>query len=215
MNPTRALDSNRWTCNAENLMRHLLWMALLSMTLTGCISIPEPLSGDFAAEPFPDAVDAPDIGRTLVWGGTLIEARPGERSTCLELLARPLDVQRRPRLGDEAHGRFRACHAAFLDPEIFAAGREVTVVGRLTEFQIDTVGEYSYRFPRLQTETVHLWPERPEFDRRFHDPFWRYHGWPYGGPFWIHYGPRFVPVPVPSAPHSGSAAPRQPVAPVK
>lgn len=196
-------------------MRHLLRIALLSLTLTGCVSVPEPLSGDLAVAPLADEVDESDIGRTLLWGGTLIEARPGESSTCLELLARPLDAQRRPGLGDEAHGRFRACHGGFLDPEIFAAGREVTVVGRLATFEVDSVGEFPYRFPVLRTETVHLWPERLEVDRRFYDPFWRYHGWPYGGPYWIHSGPRFVPVPVPVRPDSGPAAPRQPEKPVE
>jgi outer membrane lipoprotein len=196
-------------------MRNLLCIAFLPVVLAGCISIPEPLSGEFDTIPSPDAANERDVGRTLLWGGTLVEARPGEAATCLELLARPLDSQRRPRLGDETHGRFRACHGEFLDPEIFAAGRELTVVGRLAAFEVDSVGEYSYRFPILRTETVHLWPERPEIDRRYYDPFWRYHGWPYGGPYWIHYGPRFVPVPVPIRPHSGTAVPRQPDAPVE
>lgn len=215
MNSTDTIDSNAQVDHGENLMRHMLWIALVSITLSGCVSIPEPLAGDLAVEPLPDAVSERDIGRTLLWGGTLIEARPGERSTCIEMLARPLDAQRRPKLGDEAHGRFRACHEGFLDPEIFAAGREVTAVGRLTEFQSDTVGDFPYLFPILRTETVHLWPERPEYDRRFHDPLWRYYGWPYGGPYWIHYGPRFVPVPVPSRPHPAPATPRQPDAPTR
>ncbi|NKI33591.1 Slp family lipoprotein [Wenzhouxiangella sp. XN79A] len=202
-----------------DMRRFLTILALVvPLVLSGCVSIPEPLAGDVDPTPLPDAVDQAQLGRTFLWGGTLVVARPGETETCLEILARPLDSQRRPRIGDLTHGRFRACHEGFLDPEIFAEGREVTVVGELREFVTGPVGEYSYRFPRLATDTVHLWPERRPFDDRYYDPFWRYHGWPYwpyGGPYWIHRGPRYVPIAVPTRPHPAPAAPRQPAAPAK
>ncbi len=200
-------------------MRCFLIALALSMTvvLTGCVSIPEPLSGELDMTPLPDQVDRARVGRTLLWGGTLVVARPGEAETCLEILARPLDSQRRPKVGDVAHGRFRACHDRFLDPEIFTEGREVTVVGELTGFETGTVGDYVYRFPRLATETVHLWPVRQPFDGRYYDPFWRYHGWPYwpyGGPYWIHRGPVFVPAhPRPAG--STPVAPSQPAVPAR
>ena len=201
-------------------MRRLLTvLALVSFfALSGCVSIPEPLAGDIDQIPLPDEVTEAQVGRTFLWGGTLVAARPGETETCLEILTRPLDSQRRPTSGDVAHGRFRGCHDAFLDPEIFTDGREVTVVGELVGFETGSVGDYVYRFPRLATDTVHLWPVRQPYDDRYYDPFWRYHGWPYwpyGGPYWIHRGPRFVPVPVPVRPHTGIAAPRQPAAPVE
>jgi outer membrane lipoprotein len=203
------------------MRRSLTVLALLvPVVMTGCVSIPEPLTGEIDQTPLPDQVGDVQVGRTFLWGGTLVAARPGESETCLEILSRPLDAQRRPTLGDVAHGRFRACHDAFLDPEIFADGREVTVVGELVEFETGTVGEFEYRFPRLVTETVHLWPVRQPFDDRYYyDPFWRYHGWPYwpyGGPYWIHRGPRFVPVPAhPRPAPSATAMPRQPAAPAR
>jgi outer membrane lipoprotein len=52
------------------------------------------------------------------------------------------------------------------------------------------VGEYSYRYPRLVAEVVHLWPERVEDYPSYYDPFWYPHPywgyWPYGHyrPWW-------------------------------
>lgn len=172
----------------------LLLTPLLAFALTGCITIPAPLQGEYSELPPPNSVDETDRGQDFRWGGTLIEARPGERVTCLELLARELDRQYRPVPGDKTYGRFRACHDGFLDPEVFAPGREVTVVGQLEDFEDDTVGEYAYRFPRLTTTSVYLWPERVEYidryDYFYYGPGWRHYGWPYwpyGGPYWIGY----------------------------
>lgn len=181
-------------------------LLLFATWLPGCVSIPEPLQGEYVQRPGPDMVEAGHVGQHFRWGGTLIEARPGEETTCIELLSRELDSQYRPLAGDDAFGRFRACHRGFLDPEIFATGREVTVVGTLDGFEDGQVGEFAYRFPVLRTSSVYLWPERIHFDNLYHrDPFWRYHVWPYwpyGGPYWIR-RPVYVPVRV----HARSTAP--------
>ncbi|MBY6203335.1 Slp family lipoprotein [Halomonas denitrificans] len=180
--------------------------------LTGCASIPAPLEGEYAERPAPSATTPTQVGETFRWGGTVVATRPGEAATCLELLARELDRSHRPRESDRGLGRFRACHDGFLDPEIFAPGREVTVIGRLQGFETDSVGDYPYRFPRLETRSVYLWPERVELDERydplFHGPMWRYHAWPYwpyGGPYWIGRHRYFMPYP--ARDHLRSASP--------
>lgn len=177
--------------------------AVAMLGLAGCASIPAPLEGEFAEMPGPSATTPDQVGETFRWGGTLVETRPGESATCLELLARELDRSHRPVESDRALGRFRACHDGFLDPEIFAPGREVTVIGRLQGFESGSVGDYEYRFPRLETRSVYLWPERVELDNRYYDPYfgpaWRYHAWPYwpyAGPYWIGRRPYFVGYPI-------------------
>ncbi|MCA1779279.1 MAG: Slp family lipoprotein [Xanthomonadaceae bacterium] len=79
-----------------------------------------------------------------------------------------------------------------MDPEIFVNGREVTVVGRLESFNTGNVGQFAYRYPVLDAESIHLWPERVEssYYGRGHygssDPYW-----PYYSPFYNRYYPPF------------------------
>lgn len=150
--------------------------------LAGCASIPAPLAGEFA-DFQPDQATDRSVGAEVRWGGSIVDTRPGQSETCIEILARDLDRSLRPTGGDVTHGRFLACRAGFRDPEVFTSGREITVVGRLQGFVDDTIGEYVYRYPRLSAEAIYLWPERP--DVVYADSY-RYHGpwWPYYGPWW-------------------------------
>ena len=84
---------------------------------------------------------------------------------------------------DRSLGRFIACRAGFYDPEVFMAGREITVSGRVEGFETRKVGNYDYRYPRVAAEVVYLWPERRDVDVIV-DPWYRggYYGrgWGWG-----------------------------------
>ncbi len=159
---------------------------LLSLGLTllvGCASVPEPLRGEFT-DVEPDAA----IGATgqVRWGGRIVEVMPMPDTTCIEILGMPLDVRARPLDLDHGTGRFRACKGGFLDPAIFATGRDITVTGSVVGEETRELGEYSYRMPRIAIDEVLLWPERPRIEHvRVHDdPFaWRRGWWPVGPVF--------------------------------
>jgi outer membrane lipoprotein len=122
---------------------------------------------DLARGPFSELAPSdlePDAlqGRRVRWGGEIVDVTPAKRETCLEVLARPLDWQARPRETDESYGRFLACRPGFDDPAVYEAGREVTVVGTVGRPVVGKVGDYDYRYPVVEAEAVHLWPERVE-----------------------------------------------------
>jgi outer membrane lipoprotein len=169
-----------------------LLIAIALTLLTACATIPEALRGDFT-EVTPEA--ALGTNATVRWGGRIIDVWPTGQETCLEILGKPLDARARPRATDREIGRFRACQPDFLDPAVFAAGREVTVTGRITGEETRTLGEYAYRMPKLAIEQLLLWPERAEVQRVvIYDDYW--------GPFFP-YPPRIIVVPRP-VPQSGA-----------
>lgn len=146
--------------------------------LAGCAGTPEPLRGDFPPL-VPAAADADDIGTEVRWGGRVLDVTPQQDRTCMEILSLRLDKASRPREDGEAGRRFLACKDDFVEPAAFPEGRLVTVVGSLTGFETRPVGEYDYRFARLQAHTIYLWAERdpdPFHDPYpgFYDPFWRH-----------------------------------------
>lgn len=182
----------------------LLAAALL---LGACATAPQPLRGDFTEVSLQDA--ARHDGTRVRWGGEIIATEPAASSTCIYALAFPLSAEARPRLDKDSPGRFVACRSGFYDPEIFAKGRQITVVGRLDGSVSAKVGAYDYRYPRIAADTIHLWPplrpvrSGPRYDPLLYDPFW---GPAWRSPWWYQPAPVIIvpqPAPQPQGP-SGS-----------
>ncbi len=153
-----------------------------AFVLAGCATAPAPLRGDYAPLTPADAASTAAVGASVRWGGTIAAVEPRRDSTCLQIVGRDLGSLARPRSDDSTTGRFLACRAGFYDPQVFATGREVTVVGRIDGMETRLIGEYEYRHPRVAADVIYLWPPRQEVDPRWRDP------WYYPYPYW--YGPR-------------------------
>lgn len=174
-------------------MSRLIPLLAITALVSACATVPDPLAGEFS-EVTPDQARQEGLsGQAVRWGGEIVEVRPLADRTCLEILSRKLGRSARPTGGDAGMGRFIACKSGFIDPAEFAQGREVTVAGRLAGLDTGSIGEFEYRFPRVEARSVYLWPERRDYDdrRRYHGPypyfydpfFWPY---PYRHPFWYH-----------------------------
>ncbi len=142
--------------------------------LAGCASVPQPLRGEFSATQPGAAIGTTDSVR---WGGRVIEVLSTNDESCVEVVGLPLDRSARPLDNDDEIGRFRACKPGFLDPAIFAPGREVTVTGRVDGEVTRQLGEYTYRMPRVVADSVLLWPERIDAVHVHQDPFYWGPGW--------------------------------------
>ena len=131
-----------------------------------------------------EAQNGVGIGERVRWGGTISTVAVGQDETCLQIVARPLDERARPRLVDRSDGRFWACREGFLDPEIYARGRSVTVVGRLTEVREGIIGERPYRFPVVRVEELVLWPRSGPTQVPYITPVWYWWDpWFWGPPY--------------------------------
>lgn len=125
------------------------------------------------------------------WGGTIARVDNREATTELEIVARELGRDGRPRQGDQSAGRFIARAPGFLDPAVYSDGRQVTVVGNVLGETTARIGEHKYRYPVVKAETVHLWeplrepPDRYGYHDPFYDPFWHpWRPWPYYYPYY-------------------------------
>jgi len=142
--------------------------------LSACMRPPVPLDGDFSATTVEDAQQASHVGERVRWGGTVVTTTPERERTCLEVVSAPLDVSARPLATDQTFGRFIACADGFYDPVVYAPNRSVTVVGTVEESSEGRVGKYDYVFPRVDADTVYLWPNEPTNYVRgaYWSPFW-------------------------------------------
>lgn len=167
------------------------WLAVLSgaVVLSACATIPEPLRGDYAAI---DPQQGAALAQRVRWGGRVIDVLHEPGQTCIEVLGMPLDGSARPFDLDADIGRFRACKPGFLDPAVFISGREITVTGAIAAEVERQIGEYHYRMPLVQVDTLFLWPERPDVDYIYlhSDGFFGYYPWWPAAPAVIYPSPR-------------------------
>lgn len=157
--------------------------------LSGCMSIPEQLRGDYPPL-LPENTGESNLQTVVRWGGVILETRPESDHTCFEILSRQLQGSMRPVASDQTDGRFIACKPGFYDPEVFEKGREVTLTGIILHVDVRKVGDYDYRFPVVDIEFMSLWPKRRErsdydFPGAYRPYYWHYppYGFYYRYPF--------------------------------
>jgi outer membrane lipoprotein len=166
-------------------MKHSVPVILLAALLAGCASpvpkvIREPLPGEIGVAQARADLDA-HIGKRVRWGGSIVKVENRPKETVIELVSRPLGDRGRPRDTDRSGGRFLASFQGFLDPAIYAKGRELTVVGTLADSVSGAIGEHPYRFPLVRVESFYLWEPLPPPYPYYYDPFWYD---PFWDPFW-------------------------------
>jgi outer membrane lipoprotein len=163
------------------------WIFTITLlALAGCTTIPEQLQGTFP-DVSPARVEPAAFGNTVRWGGVIIDSMNAQDNTCFEVLSRDLDKYLRPKVEDRTAGRFIACKQGFYDPEVFARGREVTLIGRIRDVEVKNIDEFKYRYPVVDVDELVLWQVREEVFvvDGFYDPFWYPYYW--GSPYWGHY----------------------------
>lgn len=162
------------------------FLLTLVAALAGCATdLPTPIARAPEVEVDPSAVAAEPERyreRRVRWGGTIAGVENRADATEVEVVSRPLARSGRPREVDRTEGRFLAVVPGFLDPTVYAEGRELTVAGPVVGVRGRPIGEYPYRFPVVQAEAHHLWAPLPEPlpAPYYYSPFWYPH--PFYGP---------------------------------
>lgn len=133
---------------------------------------------------FEDVKTSPDkyIRMTVMWGGVIAGTINRKNETIISVTQTALDLEKRPTERDNSKGRFLIYYPGFLDPIIYAKGREITVVGTIEGRSTQPIGDTMYEYPTVNAQALHLWKKRPVY-RHYHYPYWE----PY--PFWRHRRP--------------------------
>lgn len=149
--------------------RHLACLYALAaavLTLAGCAAtppFPPTLTQQAQSVPSPEALSQNPRAPTtpIAWGGTIVRTVNEAHDTLITVLAYPLNGAMRPQLQGRPLGRFILRNPGFLDPLIYAPNRELTVIGRVNQFQHGKIGEQPYTFPVVAPQALHLWPVKP------------------------------------------------------
>ena len=134
----------------------------------------------------PDAYE----GKTVLWGGRIIQVLPQDDTTYVEILQMPLGWREKPEEAYASEGKFLILIKRLLDLSDFDRGKRITVAGEIQgsaeREKIESLIEKDYRYPVILGEEIHLWK----------DYLYPYSSSvrPYTGPTWYdpsQRGPRF------------------------
>ena len=175
-----------------------LMIFLLSLAGISCSVI----SKDIRAQseptvPYEQLLDQVDvyIGKTVILGGYIIDIQNFDQLTILNVLQTPLQWGDEPRSKDISQGRFTVSHPAFLDPEVYAKGRKITVAGKVQGTTVETVGETEQRYLQLESLQIHLWSQYSYYYPYHFDLYWShpifFHSYHFG-PYY-HHRPHRIP----------------------
>lgn len=117
-------------------------------------------------------------GKTVLWGGIIIETRPRPDETMIIMMQTALDYEKRPMNLDYSEGRFMVKQKGFLDPAIYTEGREITVTGNISGKEELPLGEIQYVYPVITATQLILWEKRYHFPSYYDPWYWdRYPSW--------------------------------------
>ncbi|PWK49978.1 Slp family lipoprotein [Pleionea mediterranea] len=171
-------------------MKQLVFVFMTAVVLAGCNTVPKSLQGDYKPVTLAEARKTEGSSVKVRWGGVIARVDNQERQSVIEIVAKPLMSSSRPRDVDTSGGRFLAIVPDFVDPVVYEKGREVTVVGELSDMVEGKIGEMKYWFPVVRTTSHHLWKKRSEVKQVHH---WGTSFWPifphryYYHPHWRYY----------------------------
>ncbi len=154
-------------------MRRLQTILILfaALLMNGCASGPRyPTEGvELAVTPQQAVAETAALrGKTILWGGIIINSTNLKNQTRLEVLAYPLDGKQYPQTDTPPLGRFLVLRDGYLETVDYAPGRLVTVRGPLAGTESGKVGESSYTYPVVKTQTLYLWPRAGRSEPRVH-----------------------------------------------
>lgn len=177
-------------------LTQVLMALVVFLGATGCAHVisPEMRQKAEGGPEFSTVFENPDAfrGKTVIWGGIVLDTIDREDATLIRVLQTPLDIEGMPMMRREySRGRFLARMKGYADREVYLPESLITLAGEVVGKEVLPEGDRQYTYPVLLVKEEHLWvPYRPPY--AYGPPVfpdWYGYGWPpgywYGAPPWF------------------------------
>ena len=140
--------------------------ACLFLVTASCTSreyaIPEPIASRIdTALTFDQLQASPTshVGKVVLVGGEVLNAKRSADGTSMEVLQLPLDGSEPVMAAQQSQGRFLAVQKDFLDPAILSGRARVTIVGEVTGSNTQRLDDADYMYPVLAVKHLKVWQD--------------------------------------------------------
>lgn len=187
-----------------------IFLIFMAIIIAGCSVFPKSITSDVNRSVTLEQVQANPAqytGQKVLWGGIILNTENLEKYTQIEVLESELSFDERPYNGT-SRGRFLIQSPGYLDTNIFAKNKRVSVVGTVKGTQAGTIGKMEYLYPVIEPLDVRVFepqPARSEYEYPYYPhmygPYYPYSPfYPYGpyspyGPYRNPYYPYPYPFP--------------------
>lgn len=142
--------------------RDLIWLTILLLSSLGlsCSPLSKPAIDKVErTASLAMVAEAPDrfIGKHLLLGGTIIRLEKTADGTTLEILSWETTPWGEPLFISESGQRVLVKSTSVFDPELYQAGRLVTLIGIVTGSEAHIIRDNPYHYPVFALEEIHLW----------------------------------------------------------
>ncbi|HET8702172.1 MAG TPA: Slp family lipoprotein [Nitrococcus sp.] len=138
----------------------------MMVVLGGCaLQVPEAIAEEPSNNPeFAAVLAQPNSydGDQVRWGGTITAVEHRGDDTVLVIASRALNNQGKPLADAGSQGQFMAKVNYFLNPDVYAKGRSVTVAGTIVGSESRDIGSDPNTYPFVAVNDYYLWPEAPQ-----------------------------------------------------
>ncbi len=156
------------------MTKPLILLSATALLISGCATssrYPNTLRGSYASLSAREASLSDYRSYQVRWGGRIVRIELKDNRTCFEMIEARLNADGRPDWRDESGGRYIACRTGFYDPTVFRVNRDLTITGTLASYEVRRISGHDYRFPLIEANVIHLWPERIPPKRKSW-PYW-------------------------------------------
>lgn len=177
--------SGKIRCKSPVSKTYIILAGFLLLLNSCAVQPPLPIRVNLPTNPtLAQVLQTPDTFKDtkVRWGGVIHKIVNLKSDTELEIISRDLDEQARPKVEDKTYGRFLANIHGFVEPSIFAPGREITVVGTVRGTVNRPIDEYEYNYPVVDVDSYQLWDQRST--QQGYDYWYRYDPWYWGYPWY-------------------------------
>ena len=161
--------------------------------LSGCAGVPIVQENAMPPMPFSELVAHADQykGKAVILGGYVLEVENFEGHSRISAVQAPLGFRQHVKSKDLSKGRLILIYDGFIDPEVYAKDRRITVGGNILDGAADDP-ELHFPYLKIRVNSIHLWPkEKPPPSDYFYEDVWlypRYWYWSY--PFMLSLSPK-------------------------
>ena len=166
-----------------------IYAIMLAVSLglaSGCASFP--MSKEIRAQAdkkvtFKKVLADPDAykGKTVIWGGEIIQVVNLVQGTELIILDSPLDRSEFPLGPEYSSGRFIARTDSFLDPAIYKENGKVTMGGIIEGKETRVLGQGQYSYPIVEIKEIRVWRDERMYEYYAPSEYYWYSPWGWGG----------------------------------